>query len=202
MLEFSNDFSAEELLHMALNASDQGRHDHALIYLRAHAHIEPDNPLMQLILGSQYAKLRLYDNALSAFERAWTLDNTLYIAQLHSSFIMLAANQYEKAEQVLQPLLMLAEDNYLYSLAKGLIYLCQGDNVQAMHFIELGASQNQEDPLLNNDIEQLLIAIRTNGKSQQIQVEDPNTSASPLGRAANNLLYSTYRKTVVKDRDQ
>lgn len=199
MFEINNDFSADELMHMALYASEQGRHDHALMYLRTHALKEPDNAVVQLALGGQYAKLRHYDKALSALNQAATLDETLHIAHLHSAFILLATNQYAKAEQVLQPLLLLAESHYLYSLARGLVALCQADKAQTVHFLELGASQNQQDPLLNNDIEQLLIAIKATGPTEQTPTPAANPVTPHIAQAANNLLSSTYRKAATKN---
>lgn len=194
MPEIIEEFSTDELMHMALCASEQGRHDHALMYLRTHALKEPNNALVQLALGGQYAKLRHYDKALSALELAAALDETMYIAHLHSAFILLASNQFVKAEAVLQPLLLLADDHHLCSFAKGLIAYCQADKTQTVYFLELGISQNQQDPFLNNDITNLLVAIKASDNTTLTEPREDTTKIADISLPSHNLLSSTYKK--------
>lgn len=195
MLEIKQEFSADELMHMALYAFEQGRHDQALMYLRTHALKEPNNALVQLALGGQYAKLHHYEKALSALQQAAALDETLHIVHLHSAFILLASNQFVKAEAALQPLLLLADNHYLCSFAKGLIAYCQADKTQAVYFLELGISQNQQDPFLNNNITNLLVTIKVSDNAILTEPREDTTKIADISLPSHNLLSSTCKKS-------
>src|SRR5688500_15693826 len=94
----------QELLHLAIRASNEGRHDAAIDHLKQALELAPDNAKVHYMLGAEHAEIGMYDRATEEMTKAVVLDPTLVTAQFQLGLLHITSGRIPKAEESWKPL--------------------------------------------------------------------------------------------------
>src|SRR5712692_6863521 len=72
----------DELLHLAIHASQQNRHEDTMNYLKQALEVAPENGKVHYLLGAEHAEIGLYDRAVADMEKAVKFDPSLITAHI------------------------------------------------------------------------------------------------------------------------
>ncbi|WP_144394051.1 tetratricopeptide repeat protein [Pleionea sediminis] len=183
---------SEELLHLAMHASSQNRHDDAIQHLKTALSQDTNNAFVNYLLAAEYASIAFYDRALTYFETTAELAPDLHVARLQWGLLLTALDQIDKASLVLEPLVSLEEDNFYRQFANGLQLLIKEDLESSRDAIKKAISLNDENVPLNQDFEKIVkeIEARLSGDKQQAQTEEDGDDQDKSG--VNSFLLSSY----------
>ena len=176
----------EELVHLAIHASTQQRHDDAINYLKNAQEKQADNPHVTLLLAAEYAQIKMYERALDYFEKTTHLAPELLVARLQWGLLLMVLNRLDTAQEALSPLLELPSDNAYGLFASGLEALINRDITKAITQLNKGIEQNKENEPLNMDIQKIIDDIQQQQDTEQTEVD--------TGKNVNELLLSTYHQ--------
>lgn len=206
-MDISTDaLDADELLHLALAAGLEGRHDRAITLLKQSWAIDPGNAVTLYCLGAEHAQIGLYERAMSEMERAVEMNPALDTARLQLGLLCMTCGYPDRGEAALKPLVDRDDTDALGHFARGLIALAHDELQQCMRSLEQGIGLNMENEPLNHDMARLLESVRAGVAGAGAQPAEPAALTAP-GTAANsaapgepaaeptsNLWMSSYRK--------
>jgi len=186
--------SNDELLHFAVDASGNARHDVAITYLKELTNKEPSHLDALYLLGAEYAQIGLYDLAVDFMQKALVVDPELRIANFQLGLLFMATERYEQAKETWSIILSDGENDYLSQFSEGLTSLVNNDSVETKRLLTLGIENNKENKALSNDMQNVLdslteitseITIIDGGNQLDQEDEDIND--------ANTLFLSAYK---------
>lgn len=185
----------EELLHFAIDASQNRRHDVAIGYLKQLLDNTPDNTEATYLLGAEYAQIGMFDRAKVLMLKALDRQPNLRIAIFQIGLLDMATGEYDSAVSSWERVKSDKED-YLHCFASGLIYLVQENVAESKHWMTLGIEKNKENEALNRDMQSILesidhINLTNASKSSGEMIK--SRSESEL-EPANALFLSAYSK--------
>ena len=93
-----------ELLHLAIRASQNNRHDDAIGFLKQALELAPGNAKVHYMLGAEHAEIGLYDRAADEIAKAVELDPGLVTAQFQLGLLHMTSGRITEAENVWKPL--------------------------------------------------------------------------------------------------
>jgi tetratricopeptide (TPR) repeat protein len=146
----------QELLHLALRASDQNRHEEAISYLKRALDISPDNAKAHYMLGAEHAEIGLYDRAAEEMAKAVKLDPTLVTAQFQLGLLHITSARVKEAEETWKPLDKLGPNNPFYLFKTGMLHLARDEFDACIETLEKGIKLNQQNAALNNDMRRVI----------------------------------------------
>lgn len=191
---------ADELLHLALNASQEGKHDAAITLLKRALSLDAQDARLHYLLGAEHAQIGMYDRALDEMQQAVRHDPSLYTAHFQIGLIHITSGRIEPAAAAWQPLDQLGTEHPLYLFKTGLLHLVKDEFEQCASLLRRGIAANQINPALNRDMERILkeaedrIPNAPNAASAQ-----PAPAAKP--RSSDHVLLSAYRKNRGDDKE-
>lgn len=184
----TTDLDADELLHLAIQASQADRHDQAITYLKRALAKAPENADIAYFLGAEHAQIGLYERAMEEMVHALELNPALHTARFQLGLLYLTSGQVGPSLQTLEPLEALGEQNYFYWFAQGLGHLIRDEFADCQRTLEQGIALNQANPALNNDMQRILEAIKDKIDAQaDVQAEEAKAGGG-------NLWLSAYQK--------
>ena len=188
-----------ELLHLALNAMRQDRHDQAMSLLKRAIQTSPDNAKAHYLLGAEHAQIGLYDRAVADMTEAVRLDPSLAAARFQLGLLHLTSGRWREAEAVWQPLDQLAADDALRLFKSALLHLVQDDRAKCIEELQAGIARNKLNEALNDDMRRLLVDLQSREAGQSVAKEaasNSNASASQepiqVPRPSKRMLLSAY----------
>lgn len=155
----AENLDSEELVHLAIRASEYNDNEEAILKLKRAINQTPDNANAHFMLGAIYAELGLYERAQELFKASLELNPDLTIAAFQSGLLQLSSGQIEEAKQSWSHLDSLNKDHYFVLFKQGMLALVVDDHEQAVEKITLGINANNENPALNYEMEKVLIEI-------------------------------------------
>ena len=157
----------DELLHMALFASQQGRADDTLEPLLALLEKNPSSVEAHYLIAANYAELGLLDRAVTHFQRTVELNPKLDIATIQYGLLLTALDRTDEANTVLDLIVDDETQRPLLDFALGLRALIADDKPLASEHINKGIAANQENAALNDDFGKILDVMNeeTSGES-------------------------------------
>ena len=177
----SSMLDTDELLHLALNATDQDKPEESLNYLKRALEISPDNGKVQYMLGAVHAELKMYDRAIEEMAKAIELEPTLYTAHFQLGLLYLTSARFEEAEQTWSALDALDTNDPLYLFKTGMLHLIKDEFEESIHCLEQGIQNNVVNTPLNNDMQRIIVeaknalhgepALGTSSNAQQEEAE-------------------------------
>lgn len=170
MVATSETLDAEELLHLAINASQLGETEPAISYLKRTLDLVPDNGKAIYMLGSLHAELGMYERAIQEIQQAVEIEPDLHTAHFQLGLLQLTSGNIDEAKQAWSALDNLDEGHYLQIFRNGLLLLIQDKFDEATQTLQNGILVNQENLPLNNDMLKMINAIE-NGKNQIASLE-------------------------------
>ncbi len=151
----------DELLHLALRASNENRHEEAISYLKRAIGVSPNNAKAHYMLGAEHAEIGLYDRAAEEMAKAILLDPTLVTAQFQLGLLHITSARVKEAEETWKPLDKLGENNPFYLFKTGMLHLARDEFEACIQALEKGIKLNQQNVALNNDMRKVLEDVKT-----------------------------------------
>jgi len=188
----------EELLHLALNASSENRHEEAISYLKQALNLAPANAKAHYMLGAEHAQIGLYDRATEEMAAAVKLDPDLVTAHFQLGLLHITSGRAKEAEDAWKPLDRLDREHPLHLFKTGLLHLARDEFAECGQCLRRGMAANQVNPALNTDMERVLKEVE-NRTASSARKENP--TASPKNPAAKHVLLSAYRQNRPEDKD-
>lgn len=183
---------SQELLHLALDASQRDRHEDAITLLKRALAIAPNDARLHYLLGAEHAQIGLYDRAAEEMQNAVRLDPSLETAHFQLGLLHITSGRVESAATAWKPLDKLGPDHPLYLFKAGLLHLSKSEFGECEHSLRRGIAANKANPALNNDMERILKEVEN-----QVPREKPATSAAasrPKTTTPKHVLLSAYRR--------
>jgi tetratricopeptide (TPR) repeat protein len=146
----------EELLHLAIEASQAGRHGDAIQYLKEAAAKSEGNAKVRFLLGAEHAQIGLFDRAVEDMTAALRLDPELVPARFQLGLLHLVRGKPVEAVATWKPLDSLPDaDPYLH-FKRGLEALARDDFARCRESLTRGLALNRSNPALNRDMQRML----------------------------------------------
>lgn len=171
---------AEELLQLAIHASQKDDHETAIINLKRALEISPENAKLHYFLGAEHAQIGLFNRAITEMTNALRLDPSLVVATFQLGLLHLTSGQVEQAIECWLPLNDLGENNYFYLFKTGMIHLSRDEFKECENLLKRGIDLNQENKALNQDMQRILTDIEGRRK------EGPASSTDTTQATAEN----------------
>lgn len=181
---------ADELLHLAIRASEADRHEESISYLKRAADIAPKNGKVHYLLGAEHAQIGLYERAMEEMQRAVDLDPTLYTAHFQLGLLYVTAGRPDQAKVAWQALDNLGQNDPLYHFKSGLLRLVNDEFPQAIDYLKKGLAMNTANEALNRDMRRILADIEKLMPSST----PPAGQQPPSKQADQHVLLSAYRQ--------
>lgn len=143
----------DKLFDLALQASHAKDTQKSIRYIKLAIDGNPEDARMHYLLGSLYADIGLYDNAISNMENALDLDDNYHIARFHLGLLYLMANRQQEAELTWQRLETLDDNHYLTLFKRGLLKIVNDDVREGIALIKAGIDNNHINESLNHDMQ-------------------------------------------------
>jgi tetratricopeptide (TPR) repeat protein len=151
---------SEELIHLALQATNRLDSGTAIEYLKRLLSLDPEHPEALYLLGAQEAQIGLFSRALEHMSRAVTLRPGMEIARFQLGWLQMNSGDTPSAEQTWLPLDALGEEHPFVLFKKGLLHLGRGETAQSLRCLEQGIAANTMNAPLNTDMATLVEHVR------------------------------------------
>lgn len=178
----------DELLQLAIQASQIDRHDQAITYLKQAVKNSPENANVLYFLAAEHAQIGLYERAMEEMSQALELNPELNTARFQLGLLYLTSGRVEPALETLAPLTTLGKDNYFHHFSLGLGHLIRDEFFECKRTLEQGIELNQSNQALNQDMLRIIEAIKD--KIDQSE----GASAEQEKPGPGNLWLSSYQK--------
>ena len=170
----------EELLRLALEATNRQHHADAVAMLKTMLEREPDHLFATYLLAAEHAQMGLMEREEEGFKRTVELGPDFQIARFQLGQIHLTKGDSAAAKAVLAPLSQLPADKALGGYARGLIAATDEDLATAIAQIEAGLACDQEIPALAEDMRRMLGNLRSFDGGAPGPTASSPTPATPL----------------------
>ncbi|MDB5803933.1 MAG: hypothetical protein JWN73_1255 [Betaproteobacteria bacterium] len=151
-----NPLDAQELLHLALLASQESRHGAAITLLKHGLDQSPDDARMLFLLGAEHAQIGLYDRAIEEIGRSVSLDASVPAAHFELGLLYVMQGDGALAKQAWEPLVKLAEADPYRVFAEGLVRLVDEDLGGCIEELRRGMGLCAGNPALAGSMQRIL----------------------------------------------
>jgi tetratricopeptide (TPR) repeat protein len=189
----------DELVHLALYAMRNDRHDEAMSLLKRAIEASPDSAAAHYLLGAEHAQIGLYDRAVAEMAESVRLDPGIPAAHFQLGLLHLTAGRVREAETAWQPLERLAVDDPLRLFKSALLHLVNEERELCIQELQAGIERNTLNEALNDDMRRLLADLQmrqrgTDTREDTSQGTDSNRSPAPpqVPVPSKRMLLSTY----------
>lgn len=189
---------ADELLHLAIRASEANQHESSISYLKRALEIAPKNGKIHYMLGAEHAQIGLYDRAIEEMTRAVELDGSLHTATFQLGLLYITSGMVANAATAWQPLDKLGDNDALYLFKTGLLHLARDEFQKAIEMMRKGIELNKTNEALNRDMQRLITDAE---KQLTTPAAKPAPEAGSKDKGANHVLLSAYRQNRSDDGD-
>jgi len=165
-----------ELLHLALYAMRNDRHDEAMSLLKRAIEADPNSAPAHYLLGAEHAQVGLYDRAVVEIAESVRLNPGIPSAHFQLGLLHLTAGRVQEAKAAWQPLDQLAADDPLRLFKSGLLHLVNEERELCIQDLQAGIARNTVEAL-NDDMRRLLADVQ---------------SRQPVPSPSRHMLLSTY----------
>lgn len=163
---------SDELLHLAVIDSRDGRHDAAIAKLKQALINEPSHARAQFMLAAEHAEIGLFDRAIEGMLKAVELMPTLSVAHLQLGLIHFTMGNVEKARTAWLPLDHSGADDPMRLFKEGLLQLSESNPGEALRLLKSSLPAATGNPALARDISRVIANI----ESQVGAKADPGTA--------------------------
>jgi len=189
-----------ELLHLAMYAMGNDRHDESMRLLKRTLQAFPTSAHAHYLLAAEYAQVGLHDRAVAAMTEAVKLNPALTVAHFQLGLLHLTAGRVSAAEAAWLPLDRLAPEDPLRLFKSAMLHLVRDEFAACIEQLRAGIARNTSNEPLNNDMRRLLADIEKR-QSSGPGTPDANTDGTPAGitprpltipAPTQHMLLSTY----------
>ena len=189
----NEELDADELLHLALLASNQAKHEESISYLKRAQSKAPKQGKIYNLLGAEHAQIGLYDRAAEEMAKAIELDPSLHTASFQLGLLHMTSGRVDEAAKAWLPLDPLGRQHPLYLFKTGLLHLARDEFESCMENLRKGIQLNKINEALNRDMLRVLNDVEKALNTAKPEIA-PATEGAKLDGAANHVLLSAYRK--------
>lgn len=179
---------ADELMHLALAASQRGQAGEAIDFLKRLLEISPQNAEAHHILGAEYAQIGMYDRAVEEMTQAVAIDPGLDTLRFQLGLLHLTMRRVDEATEVWSGLDHLDHDHPYYLFKTGLIHLAKDEFAACTACLEKGIAANKFNEPLNNDMRRVLDEIAAQTDADAVADKQTEGQEEP----APHLFLSAY----------
>jgi tetratricopeptide (TPR) repeat protein len=151
-----NPLDSQELLHLALLASQESRHDAAITLLKQGVEQSPKDARLLFLLGAEHAQIGLYDRAIEEIGRSVQLDASISAAHFELGLLHVMQGDGVRALEAWRPLEALAESDPFRVFAGGLMRLVDNDLDGCIEDLRRGMELSQGNPALAQNMQRIL----------------------------------------------
>lgn len=181
----SMDLNAEELLHLALHATNHDEPEKAVVHLKRLLQIEPENAQALYLLGALHAEIGMHEQAETEMSKALEIDPKLFTARFQLGLLQLTSGRIDAATKTWEALDALGSTHAFYLFKTGMLHLVRDEFASCVEAIKAGIAANDFNEDLNNDMRRVMADAENAAGSLP---ESASTDSSP----AHNLLISAY----------
>ncbi|HJX10077.1 MAG TPA: tetratricopeptide repeat protein [Candidatus Binatia bacterium] len=193
---------ADELLHLAIAASERGKSEEAITLLKRALALAPDDARLHYLLGAEHAQIGLYERAVEEIRRAVELDPEQDTAHFQLGLLYCTSGRAELAAEAWKPLDKLNHDHFLYHFKTGLLHLINDEFAECDQCLRRGILANKINAALNDDMTRILRETQERlaaapAKAKPAPAKAPGTpGATPADQASesDHILLSAYRR--------
>lgn len=188
---------ADELLHLALAASKQGRSEDAVTFLKRALALAPKDARLHYMLGAEHAQIGLYDRAVEEMKHAVTLDPSLDAAHFQLGLLHLTSGRADAAADAWAALDKHGQEHPFVLFKTGLLHLAKDEFKECEACLRRGIAANHINLPLNNDMARIL-----NDVTARLAAPSANVKIPALAQTTSkDVLLSAYRKNRPEDKD-
>jgi len=155
--DISNLLTAEELLHMAIEASNRERYDLSIAYLKlAIGKPEPLKREIPFMLGAQYAQIGMKTEAKTYFAQSIDISPDFDIAIFQLALLQLLDGEQAAAESTFQRLDFLPPGHALNLFRRGMIALSLSNLAEAKVALRSGLEAGLDNAPLLAEMQRIL----------------------------------------------
>jgi tetratricopeptide (TPR) repeat protein len=180
---------AEELLHLAVAASDRNDAASAIDLLKQAIEADPTEAKAHYMLGAEHAQIGLFDRAIADMSKAVELDAELDAARFQLGLLQLTSRHPQAAEATWEPLERLGDENFYVLFKSGLLALARDDFAACIDKLQRGQAINTVNAPLNRDMQRIVAQV------EQLAVgttPSPAPTAEPASDDTGHVLLNAY----------
>ncbi len=183
---------AQEYLHLALKAGEQGNNKEALEYLHKCLEKDPENATAIFLLAAEHAEIGIFDRAKEGMIKALSIDPNLNMASLQLGLLYSREGNDKEALDIWSKLRRDTKDNSMEKIADGLIKLIEKDLEQGAASLHEGMELNNTNPGLNQMVSSILESLE---KSAQ---KSPDKNDIEEKEDKDSVYLGAYKNNVIK----
>lgn len=190
MRDSTPNLDVDELMHLALHATNHDQPGQAVEYLKRVVELDPDHGKAYYLLGALHAEIGLYDRAVEEMSRAVELEPDLPTAHFQLGLLHATSGRVAEAETAWRPLDALGENDPLFLFKRGMLHLLNDRFAECIEDLTRGISLNTMNEALNNDMQRIVAeAEKARGGPGGPQEEPPQDSGG------HHVLLSAYQRS-------
>ncbi|MCU7922522.1 MAG: tetratricopeptide repeat protein [Candidatus Thiodiazotropha sp. (ex Dulcina madagascariensis)] len=196
MMEHINRLEPDELMHLALHASNNNRPDEAISLLKDLINKTPYNAEALYLLGALHAEIGMYDRAKEEISKALEYEPNLVPARFQLGLLHLTSGNVDLAEKTWSDLEELGEKDCFFLFKRGLLSLAQDRFDSCIEDLSRGIALNSFNEPLNKDMSRIIEAAEKTINEQSVTQDVTDDS----GDSTNNRfsLLSAYRRNDIE----
>jgi Flp pilus assembly protein TadD len=196
----SEELDSEELLHLALLASKQNKHEESISLLKRAQNKAPKEGKIYYLLGAEHAQIGLYDRAADEMTKAIALDPLLHTASFQLGLLHITSGRIEEATQAWQALDNLGSENPLFLFKTGMLHLARDEFEKCATLLKKGMGLNNTNESLNHDMQRILVDVEKHISTMKTP-EGKSPANKPSESAAKHVLLSAYSQNKDDETD-
>jgi tetratricopeptide (TPR) repeat protein len=179
---------ADELLHLAVAASDRDATDQAIGLLKRAVEVAPGHANAHYLLGAEHAQIGMFERAIGDMHRAVELDPDLHAARFQLGMLLLTSRQVDAAASIWQGLDKLGPNHFYVLFKAGLLHLARDEFGACIESLRTGMAVNTVNHPLNVDMQRIVQQVE--GVIAQNAAGEVTSSAPQA--ASGHLLINAY----------
>lgn len=199
----------DELMHLALHATNNNQPEKAIAYLKKILETDPKHGKAYYLLGALHAEIGMYDRAIEEMSQAVRFEPNLPTAHFQLGLLYVTSARVEEAREAWKPLDKLGEENPLFLFKRGMLHLVNDEFEACIADLNKGISLNDFNPNLNNDMNKIAAAaeqaLNNPAKGTQSRQAPAGAEAKTPSQKSNSgkhVLLSAYQQDYEDDKDK
>jgi tetratricopeptide (TPR) repeat protein len=150
---------ADELMHLAVAASDRDEADRAIGLLKRAVEVSPAHAQAHYLLGAEHAQIGMFERAIEDMRRAVELEPSLHAARFQLGLLYLTSRRLDAAVDTWRALDALGADNFYVLFKTGLEHLARDEFDACLRALRAGLKANTVNQPLNVDMQRVIAQV-------------------------------------------
>ena len=191
----------DELMHLALHATNNNQPEKAIAYLKKIIEFDGKQGKAWYLLGALHAEIGMYARAIEEMSKAVQLEPELHTAHFQLGLLYITSAKVDEAREAWEPLDELGEENSLFLFKRGMLSLADDEFETCIGDLNKGIALNNFNANLNNDMQKIIVAAEQALNANRTQGEGgkkPETAKKPekdeKSKGGKHVLLSAYQQ--------